>query len=83
MAKRRLPIGIQTFRKIREEDCYYVDKTPCIRRLVDEGTHEQRHCGLRGLLRERVLFLLRGVGLNSTDAQSWMNLQDRYELSLA
>ena len=24
--------------------------------------HEQRHCGLRGLLRERVLFLLRGVG---------------------
>ena len=39
MAKRRLPIGIQTFRKIREEDCYYVDKTPCIRRLVDEGTH--------------------------------------------
>ena len=39
MAKRRLSIGIQTFRKIREEDCYYVDKTSNIRRLVDEGTH--------------------------------------------
>ena len=39
MAKRRLPIGIQTFRKIREEDCYYVDKTAYIRRLLDEGTH--------------------------------------------
>ncbi len=39
MAKRRLPIGIQTFRKIREENCYYVDKTPHIRRLMDEGTH--------------------------------------------
>ena len=39
MAKRRLPIGIQTFRKVREQDCYYVDKTPYIRRLLDEGTH--------------------------------------------
>ena len=39
MNKRRLPIGIQTFRKIREEDCYYVDKTAYIRRLLDEGTH--------------------------------------------
>ena len=39
MAKRRLPIGIQTFRKLREQNCYYVDKTPFIRRLIDEGTH--------------------------------------------
>ena len=39
MNKGRLPIGIQTFRKIREEDCYYVDKTAYIRRLFDEGTH--------------------------------------------
>ena len=39
MARRRLPIGIQTFREIREEDGYYVDKTPYISRLVDEGKH--------------------------------------------
>ena len=39
MSKRKLPIGIQTFRKIRAEDCYYVDKTAYIRRLIDEGTH--------------------------------------------
>ena len=39
MTKRKLPIGIQTFRKIREENCYYVDKTAYIRRLLDEGTH--------------------------------------------
>ena len=39
MTRRRLPIGIQTFRTIREEDCYYVDKTAHVRRLVDEGTH--------------------------------------------
>ena len=26
MTRRRLPIGIQTFRRLRERDCYYVDK---------------------------------------------------------
>ena len=39
MAKRRLPIGVQTFRTLRETDCYYVDKTPYIKRLLDEGSH--------------------------------------------
>ncbi len=39
MAKRRLPIGIQTFRTLRKENCYYVDKTTFIKRLIDEGTH--------------------------------------------
>ncbi len=34
---RRLPIGIQDFRTIREQDFYYVDKTPLVRKLVDEG----------------------------------------------
>ena len=38
-ARRKLPIGIQTFREIREEGCYYVDKTSWIRRLVDGGKH--------------------------------------------
>ena len=37
--KRKLPIGIQTFREIREDNCYYVDKTPYIRWLLDEGKH--------------------------------------------
>ena len=39
MTRRRLPIGIQTFRTIREDGCYYVDKTAHIRRLLDEGKH--------------------------------------------
>ena len=39
MTRRRLPIGIQTFRKIREEGCYYVDKTAYARRMIDGGTH--------------------------------------------
>ena len=37
--RRRLPLGIQTFRKIREDGCYYVDKTEFARQLVDGGTH--------------------------------------------
>ena len=39
MARRKLPIGIQTFRTIREDGCYYVDKTPLMHRLAAEGTH--------------------------------------------
>ena len=38
-ARRKLPIGIQTFRKIREEGHYYADKTPHIERLIEQGTH--------------------------------------------
>ena len=38
-ARRRLPLGLQTLRELREEDCYYVDKTGFIARLLDEGKH--------------------------------------------
>ena len=39
MARRKLPIGIQTFGKLRADNSYYVDKTAYICRLIDEGTH--------------------------------------------
>ena len=40
MEKRKLPVGIQTFRQIREEGYYYVDKTACAGRLRnDAGKH--------------------------------------------
>ncbi len=39
MVKLQLPIGIQDFRVIREDECYYVDKTDLIRRLVRQGRH--------------------------------------------
>ena len=39
MKRRKLPTGIQTFREIREDDCYYVDKTAFALRLVEEGKH--------------------------------------------
>ncbi len=39
MARRRLPIGLQTFREVRGKNCYYVDKTAFVQRLLDEGKH--------------------------------------------
>ena len=30
---------MQTFRDVRERDCYYVDKTGYVLRLLDEGKH--------------------------------------------
>ena len=39
MPRSKLPIGLQSFRKLREGRCYYVDKTPYIRQLLDEGKH--------------------------------------------
>ena len=40
MDRRRLPVGIQTFRRIREEGYYYVDKTAFARQVAaDAGTH--------------------------------------------
>ena len=35
MDRRRLPVGIQTFRQIREEGYYYVDKTAHAQRIAD------------------------------------------------
>jgi hypothetical protein len=34
---KKLPIGIQTFEKIINENCYYVDKTPFIKKLEQGG----------------------------------------------
>ncbi len=39
MERPKLPIGIQTFREVREDGCYYVDKTPHIQRLLEGGKH--------------------------------------------
>ena len=39
MARRMLPIGMQTFSELRERDCYYVDKTPYIAQLLKDGKH--------------------------------------------
>ena len=35
--RRKLPIGIQTFAKLREQGCYYVDKTGLLIDLIESG----------------------------------------------
>ncbi|NOL50267.1 ATP-binding protein [Pelistega europaea] len=35
--KKRLPIGIATFAEIRNRNHYYVDKTPCITKLINDA----------------------------------------------
>jgi hypothetical protein len=39
MIRKKLPIGIQTFSEIRECNYYYVDKTPLILDLLDNGKY--------------------------------------------
>lgn len=39
LPRRKLPIGIQTFREIREEGHYYVDKTGLALQLINQGKH--------------------------------------------
>ena len=39
MTQKRLPIGIQSFPRLRETDSYYVDKTPLIRNLIDQSDY--------------------------------------------
>ena len=38
-SRRKLPIGVQNFADIVGDDYYYVDKTPLIHRLLDEGKY--------------------------------------------
>lgn len=39
MNQLKFPIGLQSFRKLRENECYYVDKTEKIERLLGDGYH--------------------------------------------
>ena len=39
MIRKKLPIGIQTLREIREEGHYYVDKTPLALQLIGQGKY--------------------------------------------
>lgn len=39
LQRRKLPVGIQNFDKIRTENCYYVDKTALLQKLIEEGSY--------------------------------------------
>ena len=39
-----LPIGVEDFKKIRETDCYYIDKTKLIEDLLIDKTEVKLFC---------------------------------------
>lgn len=79
MAKRRLPTGIQTFRELRESDCYYVDKTGYALRLFQSGKHyllSRPHRFGKSLFLDTLKELFDGsqslfVGLDAHDRWDW------------
>ena len=81
MQKRKLPIGIQSFEKIFNEDCYYVDKTPLIAKLIEDGSYyflsRPRRFG-KSLLLDTIKELFEGNkslfnGLFIEDKWNWEN----------
>ncbi len=79
MQRLKLPIGIQTFREIREEGHYYVDKTPHILRLMEGGKHyflsRPRRFG-KSLLLDTLKELFEGsrelfTGLHAENCWNW------------
>jgi hypothetical protein len=36
---KKLPIGVQSFEIMRSDAYYYVDKTPIIKQMVDQGRY--------------------------------------------
>ena len=39
LPRKKLPIGIQNFSKLRQQNCYYVDKTPQILQLLEQRSY--------------------------------------------
>ena len=79
MKRKQLPIGIQHFPTIRQGEFYYVDKTPHIRDLVDQGRYyflsRPRRFG-KSLLVDTLGELFKGneplfQGLNIHDHWDW------------
>ncbi len=90
MTRHRLPIGIQDFATIRNEGFYYVDKTPLIMRLAEEGRHyflsRPRRFG-KSLLVDTIRSLFRGQealfrGLAIHDHWDWSITHPVLRLSL-
>ncbi len=79
MNERKFPIGIANFYSIRTRGYYYVDKTPLIERLIDQGQYyflsRPRRFG-KSLLLDTMLHLFEGneslfEGLHIHDRWNW------------
>ena len=44
MAMKKIPIAIEDFREVREQDCYYVDKTKFIEDILNDGSEVKLFC---------------------------------------
>ena len=89
MNRRLLPIGIQDFRTMREDDWYYVDKTLLIHQLVSQGRYyflsRPRRFG-KSLLLDTLHELFAGNeplfrGLHIHDRWDWSNSHPVVHLS--
>ena len=91
MARHLLPIGIQSFRDIRDQGCYYVDKTGYALRLFREGRYyflsRPRRFG-KSLFVDTLKHLFEGnqdlfVGLEAYDQWDWSVRYPVVKLSFA
>ncbi|MBV2264680.1 MAG: ATP-binding protein [Thauera sp.] len=91
MNRKKLPIGVQTFREIREEGHYYVDKTGFAYQLIDEGKYyflsRPRRFG-KSLLIDTLAELFEGneplfLGLMAHDKWDWSRRYPVLRISFA
>ncbi|BBD77881.1 hypothetical protein HPTL_1621 [Hydrogenophilus thermoluteolus] len=75
-ARRKLPIGIQSFRKIREGGFYYVDKTPFIAALAEGANYyflsRPRRFG-KSLFLDTLAAEQEGCPLSRSEVRAWYN----------
>ena len=76
----KLPIGVQTFSDIREGGYYYVDKTPDIHRLTEEGKYFLLLDTLRCLFEGREALF---EGLYIHDKWDWQTVHPVIRISFA
>ncbi len=91
LPRKKLPIGIQTFSEIRQEGHYYVDKTPLILQLIDQGKYyflsRPRRFG-KSLLIDTIAELFEGrrelfVGLHAEQHWDWSRRYTVIRISFA
>ena len=69
MAMKKVPIAIEDFREVREQDCYYVDKTKFIEDILNDGSEVKLFCRPRRF----------GKTLNMSMLKYFFNIENKDE----
>ena len=69
MAMKKIPIAIEDFREVREQDCYYVDKTKFIEDILNDGSEVKLFCRPRRF----------GKTLNMSMLKYFFNIENKDE----